>query len=109
MIRFVKRGLIHAYNFTTITQCVVKQLSSDLVTVLPNVVKFIPQSFEAIAQLQAELCLVKFGKLDACIRPIFTNLVTYYQEFIIVRVNLLCTLDIMYTLYTCVLVCRELL
>jgi len=36
-----------------------------------NDVKFIPRNFEAISQLQAELYLVKVGKLDACIRPIF--------------------------------------
>jgi len=45
------------------TQCVVKQLSLVLVTILSNVVKFIPQNFEAIAELKAELCLVKVEKL----------------------------------------------
>jgi len=44
---------------------------------LSNVVKFILQNFEAMAQLQVELCLVKFGKLDACIKPLFANPVTY--------------------------------
>jgi len=39
-------------------------------------VKFIPQNFEAIAVLQAELCLVKVEKLDACIRLLFANPVT---------------------------------
>jgi len=45
--------------------------------VLSNVVKFIPQNFEAKAQLQAKLCLVKFEKLDACIRPLSANPVSY--------------------------------
>ena len=44
---------------------------------LSNVVKFITQNFEAIAGLEAELCLVKVDKLDACMRPLFANLVTY--------------------------------
>jgi len=35
-----------------ITQCLVKKLGSDLVTLLSNVVKFTLQIFEAIAQLQ---------------------------------------------------------
>jgi len=44
---------------------------------LSKVVKFIPQNFEAISGLQAELCLVKVEKLDACIRFLFANPVTY--------------------------------
>jgi len=44
---------------------------------LSDVVKFIPQNFKAIGGLQTELCLVKVEKLDACIRPLFANPVTY--------------------------------
>jgi len=40
-------------------------------------VKFIPQNFEAIAELQAELCLVKFGKFDTY-KTLFANLVPNY-------------------------------
>jgi len=36
---------MHSSNITTITQYIVKQLSSDLVIVLCNVVKFISQNF----------------------------------------------------------------
>ena len=55
-----------------ITQWVVKQLSSDLFNI-----KFIPQT---IAQLQAELCLVIVGKLDACLRLLFANPVTINES-----------------------------
>jgi len=48
--------------------CVVKQFKSNLVTVLENL--------EAIAQLHAELCLVKVEKFDAYLRP-FANPVPY--------------------------------
>jgi len=41
---------------------------SNMDTILSNVIKRIPQNFEAIVGLQAELCLVKFQKLDACIQ-----------------------------------------
>jgi len=43
---------------------------------LSDVVKLIPQIFEAIAELQVELCLVKVEKLDPCIRPLFVNPLT---------------------------------
>jgi len=52
------------------------QLISDFVTTLSNVVKFIPLNFEAIGEPQAELCLVKVGKSDVPIRPLFANPVT---------------------------------
>jgi len=67
-------------HWATIRICATNQVntvSSNLVTMLSNVVKFIPQNFEAIAALQAELCLVEFENLNACIRPLFANLVTY--------------------------------
>ena len=35
------------------------------------------ENFSLIACLQMKLCLVKVGKLDACIRPLFANSVTY--------------------------------
>ena len=35
------------------------------------------QNFKAVPQLQAELHLLKVEKLDACIRPLFANPVTY--------------------------------
>ena len=35
------------------------------------------QNLEAVAQLQAELHLLKVEKLDACITPLFANLFTY--------------------------------
>ena len=35
------------------------------------------QNFEAVAQLQAELHLLKIERLDACIRPLFANPITY--------------------------------
>ena len=34
------------------------------------------QNFKAVAQLQAELHLLKVEKLDVCIRPLFANPVT---------------------------------
>ena len=52
----------------------VEQLSSNLVTVLSNVVKFNPQKFEAITQRQDKLCLSKFEKLRACIRSFFAHM-----------------------------------
>jgi len=39
---------------------------------LSNVVKLIPQNFEAIAGIQAELCLVKVEKLDVHIKDLFS-------------------------------------
>ena len=36
------------------------------------------QKIEPIAQLQAELHILTVEKLDACIRPLFTNPVTLY-------------------------------
>ena len=35
------------------------------------------QIFKAVSQLQAELHLLKVENLDACIRPLFVNPVTY--------------------------------
>ena len=35
------------------------------------------ENFGLIASLQMKLWLVKVGKLDACIRPLFANSVTY--------------------------------
>jgi len=52
---------------------------------LSNVVKFIPQIFEAIDGLKAELCLVKFEKSDACIRPLFANPATYIHPTLIYK------------------------
>ena len=37
----------------------------------------IGKSSQAVAQLQAELHLLEVEKLDACIRPLFTNPVIY--------------------------------
>ena len=37
------------------------------------------QNFKAVAQLQAELHLLKVEKLDVCIRLLFANPVTYLQ------------------------------
>ena len=35
------------------------------------------ENFSLIACLQMKLCLIKVGKLDECIRPLFANSVTY--------------------------------
>ena len=40
------------------------------------------QNFKAVAQLQAELHLLKVEKLDVCIRTLFTNPVTYIGIFL---------------------------
>ena len=80
-MQICEKGPIRASDFFTLkrcsqlTHCVIKQLSSNLVTMLVNFVKRIanPQNFRAIAQLQAKLCLPKSGKLDACIKPLFVN------------------------------------
>ena len=40
-------------------------------------IEMLSQNFKAVAQLQAELHLLKVEKLDACIRPLFANPVTY--------------------------------
>ena len=42
------------------------------------------ENFSVVACLQMKLWLVKVGKLDACIRPLFANSVTYVQYYIIV-------------------------
>ena len=41
------------------------------------------QNFKVVAQLQAELHLLKIEKLDACIRPLFANSVTYVKHICI--------------------------
>ena len=40
----------------------------------------IGKSSHKISKLQAELHLLKVEKLDACIRPLFANLVTYVHK-----------------------------
>jgi len=83
MLPDLQKGVLYTHPILqlckSITQCVVKQLSSNLVTMLSNVVQFIPQNFEAIAVLQAELCLVKVEKLDACIKPFCKSDHIYYE------------------------------
>ena len=39
------------------------------------------QNFRALGKPQAELCLLKFEKLDVCIRPLFANPVTYSYSY----------------------------
>jgi len=51
---------------------------------LSNIVTFIPQNFDVLAGLQAELCLVKFEKLDACIRP-FLQICSYIMYFLMMN------------------------
>ena len=46
-------------------------------TIFCNDRKEFLQSFEAVLQLQAELHFLKAEKLDACIRPLFANPVTF--------------------------------
>jgi len=60
-------GLTHSSDFTTSKMHDSMYSKANKVTVFSNDVKFIPQNFEAIALLPAELCLVKIRKLDACI------------------------------------------
>ena len=68
MTEFAKRGLIHASDFSTWRMC-------NSASVGPT------ENFSLIACLQMKLWLVKVGKLDACIRPLFANSVTYVTEY----------------------------
>ena len=43
------------------------------------------QNFKAVVQLQAELHLLKVEKLDACIRPLFANPVTYLFHVLTIK------------------------
>ena len=42
--------------------------------------KFCYQNFKAVGPIQAELHILKVEKLDACIRPLFANLVTFVDQ-----------------------------
>ena len=79
-----KKGVIHASNFVSlkIYNLILSELlgqifqsytCNDRTVLLPN--------FKAVGQTQAELHSLKVEKLDACIRPLFTNLVTYKKNF----------------------------
>ena len=66
---FVKRGLIHASDFPNLKRhnFICKQAIQKVL--LPN--------FKAVGPIEAKLHILKFEKLDECIRPLFTNSVTY--------------------------------
>ena len=68
---YLKRGLIHAYNFSNLKMCN-SGLSYHCTSRTEN--------FSPIACLQIKLCLIKIGKLDAYIRPPFANSVTYEHK-----------------------------
>ena len=47
------------------------------VNLVCNDSKVSPQNLRALDKPQAKLCLLEVEKLDACIRPLFANPVTY--------------------------------
>ena len=83
-----EKGLIHASNSSNLRMC----NSASIGPTLWNLVAELSyhytnktKNFILIACLEIKLCLVKVGKSDACIRPLFANLVTYvYRSFIII-------------------------
>ena len=79
---FAKRGLIHASTLLTLRMC--NSTSIRLTALNFGSKPFYlctnrTDSFSLITCLQMKLCLVKVGKSDACIRPLFANSVTYMK------------------------------
>ena len=47
--------------------------------------KVLPPNFKAVGLIDAELHILKGEKLDACIKPLFTNSVTYVTGPVIIN------------------------
>ena len=80
MTEFVKRDLIQASNFPTLKRhnFICKQaIRPKFQSYKCNDGKVLLPNFKAEGQTQAELHVLKFEKLDACIRSLFANSVTY--------------------------------
>ena len=60
-----------------ITSLVSKLLGWNVLSYKYNDRKVLLRTFKAVDPIQAELHILKIKKLDACIRPLFANLVTY--------------------------------
>ena len=77
---FAKRDLIHAYNFSTLKVCSLAYVSTIALKFLTSLFlhgSYLEEIFSLISHSQIKLCLYKVTKLDACIRPLYTNPVTY--------------------------------
>ena len=83
---FVKRCLIHASNFVTLRMCNSAHVRMTYhfeicYLAFPIIVHgYTRENFSLIAHSQIKLCLFKVAKLDACIRPLFAEPVTYYDD-----------------------------
>ena len=73
MTGFAKRDLIHASNFVTLRMCNSAHNFEIWYLAFPIIVVI----HDIIAHSQMKLCLFKVAKLDACIRALFANPVTY--------------------------------
>ena len=72
-----------------ITSLVSKLLGWNFLSYKYNNRKVLLPIFKAVSSIQAELYILKVEKLDACIRPLFTNPVTY--TYVCMYVVYICT------------------
>ena len=82
---FVKKGLIHASDFPTLTShnFICKQaIRLKFSVLLVHDRKVLLPSFKAVGPAEAELHILKVEKLDACIRPLFANSVTFVNFYL---------------------------